>query len=509
MVDGSYADFARGIGFELIQPEVRRGPDGRFTIERSNGSKATILELPGIPMDVLNTRLGEEARGLQRQLRPVCDIERMESFAIAAIINRGVASLRPSEAYVNVGVWNGFSFLSGLHGNPGKRCIGIDNFSQLRSPREAFMARFEEHRGSGHEFFDMDYEEYFAIRHDTAIGLYFYDGDHAYEHQLRGLQIAEPFFTDDCVILVDDANWPEPRQATFDFVAQSERKYEVLVDAWVSGRSHPTWWNGLIGLRCTGRRHQGSPPRSSERPERLDPLEPNAIDFESRGTLVSLIVCNPQDGGPALARTIDRALAQTWPSVEVVLAGGSGDPAISDLVKDAGGSVVGVDGSDPVRAAFETGRGSFVALVDARDDALPETSVEHGLALPELARFNLGRVDERRTQRAEQAFAAARDVEESIPDGAPFILAGIKELTPTMIAGDRAMPLFETGAAMQALDDRGAIARLEELRGRGAGFVVFLPGTFGWLGRRPELEAHLRTTARPVRENDRVRVYEL
>ena len=509
MVDGSYADFVRGIDFELIRPEVRRGADGRFTLERNDRSRATMLELPGIPLDVLNTRLENAGRDLQHRLRPVCDIERMESFAIGAIINRGVASLRPSEAYVNVGVWNGFSFLSGLDGNPAKRCIGIDNFSQLRSPREAFMARFREHEGPAHEFFDMDYEEYFATKHDAPIGLYFYDGDHAYEHQLRGLQIAEPFFTEDCVILVDDANWPEPRQATFDFLARSDREYEVLLDAWVSGRSHPTWWNGLIGLRCTGRPRQGRAASSSDRPGRLEPLDPNPVDFESRTTLVSLIVCNAHDGASESARTVDRALAQTWPSIEVLVTGTPGDQAVSELVQAYRGSVVGVEDGDPVRAAFEASSGSFVALVDARDDGLSEAAVEQGLALPELSRFNLGRVDERRAIRLEQAFAAARDVDEAIPNGAPFIVAGLKELTPMMLAGERAIPLFDSDAGMRALDDRGAIARLEELRGRGAGFVAFLPGTFGWLARHPELESHLRTTARPLRENDRVRVYQL
>jgi hypothetical protein len=78
-----------------------------------------------------------------------------------------------------------------------------------------------------------------------------------------------------------------------------------------------------------------------------------------------------------------------------------------------------------------------------------------------------------------------------------------------MVPGDRSIPLFGPGAGMQTLDDRGAIARLEELHGRGAAYVVFLPGTFGWLGRHPGLQDHLRTKARSVRENDRILVYEL
>ena len=70
------------------------------------------------------------------------------------------------------------------------------------------MERFERFRGPTHEFHEMDYRDYFANVHgERPIGVYFYDGDHAYEHQLEGLRVAEPYFTDDCVVFVDDTNW--------------------------------------------------------------------------------------------------------------------------------------------------------------------------------------------------------------------------------------------------------------------------------------------------------------
>lgn len=42
----------------------------------------------------------------------------------------------------------------------------------------------------------MDYEQYFLTKHKGKIGFYIYDGDYSYKNQLKGLQIAEPFFAE-------------------------------------------------------------------------------------------------------------------------------------------------------------------------------------------------------------------------------------------------------------------------------------------------------------------------
>jgi hypothetical protein len=184
----------------------------------------------------------------RRRITPLLGMPRMSTFAIGAIINRAVGRMRSGEAFVNVGVWHGFSLLAGMAGHADRRCVGIDNFSEFGGPKDEFLARFTARRSPLHEFHEMDYRAYFAQVHHGPIGLYIYDGDHAYQHQLTGLEVAEPHLAPGCVVLVDDTNEPEPAQATRDFMAARPGRYRLLFDRKTAGNGHPTLWNGLMVL---------------------------------------------------------------------------------------------------------------------------------------------------------------------------------------------------------------------------------------------------------------------
>jgi predicted O-methyltransferase YrrM len=202
----------------------------------------------GTNLELWITRLPDWGRA-RRRLAPLLAMPRMSTFAIAAIINRAVAQLPEGQAFVNVGVWHGFSLLAGMAGHADRRCVGIDNFSEFGGPKQEFLARFDRARGPRHEFHEMDYRDYFARVHQGPIGLYIYDGDHAYEHQLTGLEVAEPFLAPGSIILVDDTNEADPARATRDFMAARPGRYELLFDRHTACNGHPTLWNGLMVLR--------------------------------------------------------------------------------------------------------------------------------------------------------------------------------------------------------------------------------------------------------------------
>jgi hypothetical protein len=238
-----YDEYLQKVGFRFYGPLSRLKGFRRLT---------NLAARFNIPFEIVNTRLPDGTRDMKRKLGPLCDIPRMSTFAIGAIINRSVSCMAQDTCFVNVGVWNGFTLLSGMVGNRDKLCIGVDNFSEFGGPREQFLRRFNEHKSPKHLFYDIDYREYFTKVHSGEIGFYIYDGEHSYENQVMGLKLAEPFFARTCVVLVDDTNGIGPRQAkqaTLDFINQSRNKYEILLDAQTRGNGHPTFWNGLMIFR--------------------------------------------------------------------------------------------------------------------------------------------------------------------------------------------------------------------------------------------------------------------
>jgi hypothetical protein len=203
-------------------------------------------------LEIANTRLPDDQLAMKLRLRHLCGIPRMSTCSIAAIINHAVRNMPSDQCFVNVGVWNGFTLLSGMADNPKATCIGIDNFSEFGGPREAFLERFDSQKSDSHYFHEMDYRSYFKTRHQGEIGFYIYDGEHSYRNQFEGLQIAEPHLAQGALILVDDTNWEQPRQATLDFIEQSDKHYEILFDEGTCFPGHPTYWNGVMLLRMTG-----------------------------------------------------------------------------------------------------------------------------------------------------------------------------------------------------------------------------------------------------------------
>jgi hypothetical protein len=233
-----YIKYISGITFRFIKPQTRWVPLAcvNFTPWRKLG---TLLEFA-------NTKIPERGAEMKKVLRDICNIPRMSTFAIGAIINEGVSRMGAGKAFVNVGVWHGFTLLSGIASNGEKRCIGVDDYSQYGSPLAAFRERFEARSNANHEFYAMDCMEYFSAVHTGEIGFYLYDGHHGYENQLRALKAAEPFFAEDCIIFIDDTNYEEVRKGVKDFVLSSPYHYRILIDITTSCNYHPTFWNGFM-----------------------------------------------------------------------------------------------------------------------------------------------------------------------------------------------------------------------------------------------------------------------
>jgi hypothetical protein len=232
------ADFIQNISFRLLQPNTPR-PSGFRALSK-------VARKAGIHLEMWMTRLPEDQEEMQRRLSSVCKLPRTSTFAIGAIINRAVSRLPDDQAFLNIGVGQGFTLLAGMSGNPHKTCIGVDDLAGDAIPRNDFLRRHLRVRGPKHRFWEGDFRDYLANEHKETLGLYVFDGTRSYEDQLKGLELAEPFFGAGCLVLIDDTNWPEVREANLDFIKHSRFEYRLVLDVQTPRAGHPTYWNGLM-----------------------------------------------------------------------------------------------------------------------------------------------------------------------------------------------------------------------------------------------------------------------
>lgn len=246
---GGLAGALQDFSFRIISPDMPAADDGNFYVQQPDGTTATYTA-NDLETEVIH--FGARDQELRELLTPLLSIKHMSRLAYAGIVNTAVREMSHDYAFVNVGVWHGFSLLAGMAGNDDKVCIGVDNFSQFDGPKDEFLERFLARRSPLHRFYERDYRDFFAEGLDRPIGVYLYDGAHDLDSQYRGLLAAEPFLADDAVIIVDDINWPQPRAGTTRFVAESSRFWTILVEQRTASKQHPTFWNGVMVLQAGG-----------------------------------------------------------------------------------------------------------------------------------------------------------------------------------------------------------------------------------------------------------------
>ena len=495
----------KDVSFRLLQPDRPPGIHTRYELERPGAIPALLLQLPGVPFDVLNTTLGAGSEEQVGALERLCRIPRMSTLALGWIIDAAVRAMPEGQAFVNVGVWNGFTFLAGLVNNPGKTCIGIDNFSQFYGPREEFLERFERHATPSHAFHDMDYREYFETLHREPIGVYVYDGEHSYENQLRGLEAAEPFFADGCLVLVDDTNWEEPRRGTLDFIAASRHGYERLFDEPTADKSHPTFWNGVMAFRFSKEsghtvfggagqlRGQGEPDGGEgHRPHPFASYR--GMDRVDGVPTVSLVVDAGRGDVTRLEETVESALAQTWPALELLVASADHPPTLDDRARLVPGSVA---------AAVEQSRGEFVAFAGA-GARLEAEDVHLGLGYPGLVQFFQAPLAVPERETLEATLEAGETIAGAVPPSSLFVIAGEGLRLPRTISSRPTIPL-----EAPPRDDAEALRLLEELSAKQPSHLVLMWTAFEWLERYPRFAERLEARSRLVIRDERVAIYDL
>jgi protein O-GlcNAc transferase len=177
----------------------------------------------------------------------------MTAPSVLQMLHAAVGRLEPGECYCEVGCFQGATLVGALLGQPGRVAHAADNFSEFdpggvnHAALTANLAAFDLDKQV--RFHNLDGED-FLVGMRTAgvkVGVYFYDGAHDYRSQLMGLLLAVPLLAERALLVVDDTNWPAPRQATWDFLA-ARPEARLLFDLPTPGNCHSTFWNGIMVL---------------------------------------------------------------------------------------------------------------------------------------------------------------------------------------------------------------------------------------------------------------------
>src|SRR5579872_2292624 len=126
---------------------------------------------------------------------------------VRSFLNR-LCSL-PHNNYLEIGLWQGSTFISALHGNDSSvhSAIGIDNWSQFGGKAE-FLGNVKQHLTPGIEKLFQVYDHHsFTIDKSVftnPVNIYFYDGDHAPESHEKAYTYFNDVLDSVFITVIDD-----------------------------------------------------------------------------------------------------------------------------------------------------------------------------------------------------------------------------------------------------------------------------------------------------------------
>jgi hypothetical protein len=219
------------------------------------------LDIAKAELDPENLEVIEKIRKLN-QLS--FTIKKMSTAHIGLLINAVCSCLDSDECYVNIGVWNGYSFFSGILGND-IIAVANDSFQvytgtvgftgesdrlgrNFGNTAEIFRTEFDRICTQKQKYYIEDCWEFigkYGERNLPKVGFYFYDGDHSYESQLNGLRLMYPYLAQECIVMIDDTNDEKVKAANETFFKDHE-EFEKIADLSTPCNGWPTWWNGIM-----------------------------------------------------------------------------------------------------------------------------------------------------------------------------------------------------------------------------------------------------------------------
>jgi predicted O-methyltransferase YrrM len=171
---------------------------------------------------------------------------------VGALLNFACSLLPQDEIYFEAGSLNGASLACALAGNPAQ-AVAVDNFSEFNGSRAQLQHTLHtEQIASRVTLVEADTLTGLTGLSAT-IGVFFYDADHSYQATWDALNAVIPRLAQEALIVVDDYNWKEVRQAVLDFSMSAHGRVTAFYELLTTGNmQYDSWWNGLALLSWKG-----------------------------------------------------------------------------------------------------------------------------------------------------------------------------------------------------------------------------------------------------------------
>ena len=179
------------------------------------------------------------------------DVEGWTAPKVRKLLNRLVAKLPAGESYLEIGCFQGASLISALLDYLQARAIACDNWSEQpeHRPEEKFWANLKKYEARipkvavyKQDCFTLPERKPF----DCPVGVYFYDGNHNFESQLKAITMFTPFLAKRCVVLVDDWNWDRVRDGTWQGIDEIRPNHVSYWELPSKGNGDfENYWNGI------------------------------------------------------------------------------------------------------------------------------------------------------------------------------------------------------------------------------------------------------------------------
>lgn len=155
----------------------------------------------------------------------------------------------PNTRYLEVGTWEGATFMPALFGNPNASGVAVDSFVEFPGSRDHFERNLQALQLTARG--RLVAQDCWTVNLQALQGpftVYFFDGPHSVEDHARAFTYYDPVLADSFLAVVDDWLWPETQVGTRSAFAQLG--YEVEWE-WESGplETAPEWGTGVYIAR--------------------------------------------------------------------------------------------------------------------------------------------------------------------------------------------------------------------------------------------------------------------